>query len=153
MRFILFILLFFCLKHSFAQSTFYYNHIKPYSNEPQSLAECEDGYLVTGENPFPGMHANGFLLFLNKKGDILWEKNIIAPDPDKDEEYRAAIFYQEYFYVAGFRWINNQRKNILLKIDTQGNILLDKVFGGPYILGRDNYIPYMYANEEGILLA
>jgi len=139
---------------TFAQSAFYFSHIQPYSNEPKDLVEHENGYLVVGYNSLGGPEGNGFLMMLDKNGAILWEKIEEAPEPDKYEMYTAGIFHNGYFYVGGFRWINNQRRNLLLKVNPiSGNIIWKKVFGELPVLGGDNHIQDIYPNEDGLLIA
>ena len=138
----------------FAQSAFYYSHIGPYSNEPNDLIEHENGYLVVGYNSLGGPEGNGFLMMLDKKGDVLWEKIEEAPEPDKYEKYIAGTFHNGYFYVGGYRWLNNQRRNLLLKVNPiSGNIIWKKVFGELPVLGGDNHIQDIHPNEEGLLIA
>lgn len=153
MKQILFILFLIHFGQSFAQSGFYYSHITPYSNEPRSLVECEAGFLIAGENSQSGPHANGFLMLLDKQGNIVWEKIIIAPEPDKYESYTSAIFHQGYFYVGGFRWLNDQRRNLLIKMDVQGNIIWDRIFGEEAVFGGDNHVQDLEINLDGILVA
>ncbi len=152
MKYILFILFLIHFGQSFAQSGFYYSHITPYSNEPRSLVECEEGFLIAGENSQSGPHTNGFLMLFDKQGNIVWEKIIVAPEPDKYESYTSAIFHQGYFYVGGFRWLNDQRRNLLMKMDLQGNIIWDRIFGEEAVFGGDNYVQDLHPNTEGILV-
>ena len=143
-----------CFGQIFAQGAFYYRHIQPYSNEPKALVEHEKGYLVIGYNSLGGPEGNGFLMMLDKQGNILWERIEEAPEPDRYEMYTAGCFHKGYFYVGGYRWINNQRRNLLLKVDpSNGNILWKKVFGELPVLGGDNHIQDLHPNEDGLLIA
>lgn len=143
-----------CFGQIFAQSAFYYSHIQSYSNEPRALLEHENGYLVIGFNSLGGPQGNGFLMMIDKQGNILWENIEDAPEPDGYEMYTAGTFHKGYFYVGGYRWINNQRRNLMLKVNpSDGNIVWKKVFGELSVLGGDNHIQDMHPNEDGILIA
>lgn len=152
MKHILFILFLIHFGYIFTQSGFYYSHITPYSNAPRSLTECEQGFLIAGENSLPDSHANGFLMLLDKQGNIVWEKIILAPQPDEYESYTSAIFNQGYFYVSGFRWLGNQRRNLIMKVNINGNVIWDKVFGDEAVLGGDNDVQDLTLSQEGLLV-
>lgn len=154
MRYILLILSIMHFGQTFAQSAFYYSHITPYSNAPKSLVECEHGYFLAGDNTAPGFKSNGYLMLFNKDGSIRWEKIIVAPPPDDHESYRAAVYHQGYFYVAGYRWINDKAWSLLLKIDpSNGDVVFSRIFGNEQVYAMDNTISDMLVNEDGLLLA
>lgn len=153
MKTILVILFLIHFGHNFAQSGFYYSHIKPYSNEPRSLVEFKEGFLIAGENSLSGGHSNGFLMLIDRQGHVVWEKIIPSLLPDKYESYSSAVFHQGAFYVGGFRWMNNKRRNLIVKIDLNGNTIWDRIFGGEQVFGGDNDVQDLKLNEDGILVA
>lgn len=154
MRLFIIIVSLMCFGQTFAQGAFYYNHIQPYSNQPRELVEHKNGYLIAGYNSMGGPQGNGFLMMLDKQGNILWERIEEAPEPDRYEDYRTATYHNGYFYIGGFRWINDQRRNLLLKVNpNNGNILWKKVIGELPVLGGDNFIQDIHPNNDGLLIA
>ena len=144
---------FFLLMHfgqSFAQSAFYYKHEKPYSNAPYDIVETEAGFFIVGISDRPDAFGDGFMMLLDKQGNHLWDKIVPA---DKIEDYRAVIEFDNYFYVAGYRWVNNKRRNLIMKVDINGVISWDKLFGDTLILGGDNSVQDIISNEQGFLIA
>ena len=93
---------------AFSQGAFHLKHIVPYTNEIFGVAECKEGYLLVGVNSQQNGIYNGYMLFLSRNGDIMWEKKIPEYVPDNYERYRSVMYYAGYFYIGGTVRINNK---------------------------------------------
>jgi|GEM_PF-2553681 len=154
MRYLIIISLFLIVKlPAFSQGAFHLKHTVPYDNEVFDIAECEKGYLLVGNSSPTTPVSNGYLLFLNHNGDIVWEKIIPAYLPDNYEQYRSVVYHDGYFYIGGFSDMNDDRFSILTKIDMQGNISYKKKIGSENIYAYDNLLNNLLVNGEGILVA
>ena len=154
MRLFIIIVSLMCFGQVFAQGAFYYSHIQPFSNQPFSIVESENGFLIVGRNTVQGGESNGFLMKIDKQGNVIWDKIINAPEPDKYEGYRAVVYHGGYFYVGGLRRIEGNQRNLILKVDSNnGNIIEDYMFGNDKVLANDNLIGDLKLNSEGLLIA
>ncbi|MBN9293165.1 MAG: T9SS type A sorting domain-containing protein [Flavobacteriia bacterium] len=154
MRYLIIILLSLTVKlPAFSQGAFHLKHIVPYTNEIFGVAECKEGYLLVGVNSQQNGIYNGYMLFLSRNGDIMWEKKIPEYVPDNYERYRSVMYYAGYFYIGGTVRINNKDFCLLVKVDIQGNISYKKIFGAAGSLAYDNYLRSLLVNRDGILVA
>src|SRR5690625_2389271 len=153
MRFIIIILIFLLHLSVFSQNAFYYQHIKPISTNLFDVAEGENGYLAVGRSS-EEVYDKGFLLFLNKDGDLQWEKNVNLENLLVDAFYYKSIIYKSpYFYAIGRAGVNGVRKYLFSKINEQGEIVLSKVLNTPFQLGNDNFPSKIILDGETLLIA
>ncbi|MBW7868584.1 MAG: T9SS type A sorting domain-containing protein [Brumimicrobium sp.] len=154
MRLFIIIVYLMCFGQIIAQGAFYYKHIQPYSNQSFSVAESKNGFLIVGQNAVQGGESNGFLMKIDKQGNVIWDKIVNAPEPDKYENYRAVVYHDGYFYVGGLRRIEGNQHNLILKVDSNnGDIIGDYMFGNDKVLANDNLIGDIKLNSEGLLIA
>ena len=143
-----------CFGQTLAQGAFYYSHIQPYSNHPFSIAESNCGFLIAGRNSVQGGESNGFLMKIDNQGNVIWDKIVSAPEPDKYEDYRAAVYHNGYYYVGGYRRIEGNQQNLIIKVNpVNGNIVEEYFFGNSQVLANDNLIGDIAINTDGLVVA
>src|SRR5690554_8038188 len=143
------ILLLLLQSYSFSQNAFYYQHIKPISTNLFDVAEGENGYLAVGRSS-EEVYDKGFLLFLNKDGDLQWEKTVNLETLGVDvSEYRSAIYKSPYFYIIGKGYLDNEVKYLFSKINKEGDILFSKIIDTPFQLAMDNFPSKIILDEIG----
>src|SRR5690554_852023 len=143
-----------CFGQTLAQGAFYYSHIQPYSNHPFSIAESNCGFLIAGRNSVQGGESNGFLMKIDNQGNVIWDKIVSAPEPDKYEDYRAAVYHNGYYYVGGYRRIEGNQQNLIIKVNpVNGNIVEEYLFGNSQVLANDNLIGDITINTDGLVVA
>src|SRR5690554_287022 len=153
MRFIIVILIFLLHLSVFSQNAFYYQHIKPISTNLFDVAEGENGYLAVGRSS-EEVYDKGFLLFLNKDGDLQWEKTVNLETLGVDvSEYRSAIYKSPYFYIIGKKYLDNEVKYLFSKINKEGDILFSKIIDTPFQLAMDNFPSKIILDDDILLVA
>lgn len=153
MRFIIVILIFLLHLSVFSQNAFYYQHIKPISTNLFDVAEGENGYLAVGRSS-EEVYDKGFLLFLNKDGDLQWEKTVNLETLGVDvSEYRSAIYKSPYFYIIGKGYLDNEVKYLFSKINKEGDILFSKIIDTPFQLAMDNFPSKIILDDDILLVA
>jgi hypothetical protein len=149
--FIVFVFLF--QELTFSQGAFYYQYIRPSSSDLGDVAEGSKGFLSVGNRSYSGSSIrNGFLLYLDKKGNYLWEK-VTMNDSVTRQQYITAVFKSPYFYVVGNVEIHNETKYLVSKITEDGDILFSKILDTPFALGYDNFPSKVILDGETILIA
>jgi hypothetical protein len=134
----------------FAQSAFYYQHNTGNHNKPLDILELEDSYVVCGQVDSIGSVIDGFLLMMDKQGNVLWEKEF---ETNKTVSYRTMVDVNNGFVIGGFRLVNNKRRNLLKKFDYQGNQLWEKLIGDTLVLGGDNICSDLLYDKGNIFMA
>jgi len=134
----------------FAQSAFYYQHNSGKHNRPFDILELNDSYVICGRVDTIGSLDDGYLLMMDKQGNILWDKEYETNDV---VTYTTIIDVKDGFMTGGFRWVNNKRRNLIKKFDYQGNELWEKLIGDTLVLGGDNFCSDLIYDNGNILMA
>lgn len=138
----------------FSQGAFHLKHNVPYNSVIYDIAECEKGYLLVGASEENSKTiGGGYLLLLNKKGDIIWEKVATFFLYAGYEDYRVVVYHDGYFYISGTIRENTKKISILIKMNDKGIVSYAKTFGQETQLGYDNLIKKSLINDNGILVA
>lgn len=119
----------------FAQSAFYYQHISNEHNKPFDILELDDSYVICGRVDTVGVLSDGYLLMMDKQGNVLWDKEY---ETSNVVTYTTLVNVKDGFMTGGYRWVNNKRRNLIKKFDYQGNELWEKLIGDTLVLGGDN---------------
>lgn len=94
----------------------------------------DSGYLISGHTHFNNPYnRNCYFLKLNNEGDTLW--STIYEHPYYDEPYDLIQAYNNGYLAAGaISVLNDENTDILLlRLDSDGDILWTKTLGGPKV--------------------
>ena len=106
------------------------------SGSSQAILKTKNGdYLVTGSVHIKDTDWDIFLHKLSSDGDSLWTK--YYGKNDDDTGYCIALSHEGGYVIGGYRYDTNK----LIKVDTLGNVLLEKEFGDFYANGVKNIHP------------
>jgi hypothetical protein len=148
---LLFTILFISISISaFTQGAFYKRNLVPYSNAIYSIAEFEEGFILVGNND-ANVLTNGYVLLMDKYGEVLWDK--IIPAASNDDRYRKVVYKDGFMYIGAIVRVNNSNFCQLIKIDLQGNILFKRIFAYEQVHSSENFITDMLFVDDGILVS
>lgn len=137
----------------FSQRAFYFQHIQPISTNLFDVVEGKNGYLSVGRSSEEA-NDKGFLLFLNKYGDLEWEKTIdLETQGVTVSEYRSVTYKSPYFYAIGMAYQGNEEKYLFSKINGEGEILFSKILDTPFQLAMDNFPSKIILDDDILLVA
>jgi hypothetical protein len=103
---------------------------------PYSIHETSDGgFVVVGvTNSFSSTNINDtniWVLKLNSQGDIIWQKEYGVPNAT-DYAFSSIQTPDGGYIIVGFTTASGMGDLLLMKIDSEGNIVWQKVYGGTY---------------------
>jgi len=115
------------------------------------------GYIVAGTSYSFGYYKDFWILKLDKNGDIIWQKIFGSYEGDGAREVLQAV--DGYYIAVGIYGYYSEDSSILvLKIDENGNILREKIFGDLYLddirsvfeTSDGNFLILAYSDDEGM---
>lgn len=103
---------------------------------PYSIHETSDGgFVVVGvTNSFSSTNINDINIWvfkINSQGDIIWQKEYGVPNAT-DYAFSSIQTPDGGYIIIGFTTASGMGDLLLMKIDSEGNIVWQKVYGGSY---------------------
>jgi hypothetical protein len=121
---------------------------------PYSIHETSDGgFVVVGvTNSFSSTNINDINIWvfkINSQGDIIWQKEYGVPNAT-DYAFSSIQMPDGGYIIVGFTTASGMGDLLLMKIDSEGNIVWQKVYGGTY---PDVGISIQMTNDGNLIIS
>ena len=145
-RFLLLLLLGFSGQLSFCAEWLRTYDAQPYSDYAQSIDESpDDGWIVATT-----AGGDGALLKLNSSGNIQWLKTYDVEDINSGTYFHEVHPFEDGYAAAGVYYRDSEADGIILRTDSQGSVLWQKIFEAP---GRGAFYSLDPTADGGLIAA
>lgn len=120
-------------------------------DQANSIQQTKDnGYIVVGNTlSFGAGSADFWVLKLDERGDVLWQKTYGGPDNEHNPSIQQTKD-SSYIVAGNSTFLGSSVDLWVLRLDKEGNILWQKIYGGP---NNDFFRSIQQTKDNGYIVA